>query len=126
MHSGARPPQPALDDPSLRTALRDVREIIVQPVQLYEQLKRTHVRFVDKLSNEELAARLDGHEQVLCITSTKPQAQKDFEQLAKKDGAFHLSTNMTPVHRRHVLAVIRGCLQDRDSREGLKLLAQKG
>ncbi|WP_028571954.1 CRISPR-associated helicase/endonuclease Cas3 [Desulfonatronum lacustre] len=105
--------QPALDDSKLRTALRDVREIIVQPNQLYEQLKRTQVRFVGKLSNAELAARLDEHEQVLCIASTKPQAKTVFEQLANRDGAFHLSTNMTPVHRRHVLAVIRGRLQDR-------------
>ncbi|SDB61281.1 CRISPR-associated helicase, Cas3 family [Desulfonatronum thiosulfatophilum] len=104
--------QPALDDPKLRTALRDVREIIVQPDQLYEQLKRTHVRFVGKLSNAELATRLDEHEQVLCIASTKPQAKTVFEQLANRDGAFHLSTNMTPIHRRHVLAVIRGRLQD--------------
>jgi len=104
--------QPALDDPDLRTALHDVREIIPHPDRLYAKLKRTHVRFVGKLSNAKLAARLDEHEQVLCITSTKPQAKTVFEHLVNRDGAFHLSTNMTPVHRRHVLSVIRQRLRE--------------
>jgi CRISPR-associated endonuclease/helicase Cas3 len=99
--------QPALDDQSLRTALDGVREIMSEPTRLYVDLNRTDVHFVGKLSDMELAARLDEHEQTLCVVSTKPQARHVFEQLQNRDGAFHLSTNMVPVHRRLVLDEIR-------------------
>lgn len=100
--------QPALDDKSqLRSALPEINEIINAPQELYEQLRRTQVQFVDKLTDEDLAGRLDAEEQVLCIVSTKPQARALFEQLQASEGVFHLSTNMYPEHRRRVLGQIR-------------------
>ncbi|MCF6179678.1 MAG: CRISPR-associated helicase Cas3', partial [Geopsychrobacter sp.] len=100
--------QPALDDKSkLRSALPEITEIIDAPQELYEKLRRTQVQFVGKLANEDLAARVDVEEQVLCIVSTKPQARALFEQLQTPEGAFHLSTNMYPEHRRRVLEQIR-------------------
>jgi CRISPR-associated endonuclease/helicase Cas3 len=50
---------------------------------------------------------------VLCIVSTKKQAQQVFAALPEKDGAFHLSTNMYPAHRTRVLKDIRQCLNDK-------------
>jgi CRISPR-associated endonuclease/helicase Cas3 len=104
--------QPALDDKSnLRTALPEIHEIIGAPQQLYEELRRTQVNFVGKLTDVELAVRLDAEKQVLCIVPTKPQARALFEQLQKKEGVYHLSTNMYPVHRRRVLDEIRAQLK---------------
>lgn len=99
--------QPALDDESLRARLQGVREIITDPAQLYAGLKRTEVTFAGQLMDEELAERISSLNQVLCVVGSKPQARKVFELLSVRDGAFHLSTNMYPEHRRRVLDSIR-------------------
>ncbi len=99
--------QPAVNDDSLRSRVREVREIIIDPVLLYTDLKRTEVTFAGKVTDAALAARLDGLVQVLCIVGTKAQAKAVFDLMCERDGAFHLSTNMYPEHRRRVLAAIR-------------------
>lgn len=99
---------PAFDDASLlRSALPRIEKIFDDPDQLYAELKRVRVEFIGKLSNTELAQRLDNHEQVLCIVSTKKQAQQVFADLTDQEGAFHLSTNMYPEHRLRALQAIR-------------------
>jgi CRISPR-associated endonuclease/helicase Cas3 len=102
--------QPALDDTKLRTALHDIHEIIAAPQQLYEDLRRTQVCFIGKITDVELAGRLDAERQVLCIVPTKPQARTLFEQLREQEGLYHLSTNMYPEHRRRTLDEIRARL----------------
>lgn len=105
--------QPAFADRSLlRSALPEVTEIIDTPEGLYVQLKRVHVEFVGQIANDELAKQLSRQKQVLCIVSTKKQAQQVFSALSDKDGAFHLSTNMYPAHRTRVLKAIRQHLND--------------
>jgi CRISPR-associated endonuclease/helicase Cas3 len=104
--------QPALDDKSsLRMALPSVTEIIDDPSQLYNDLSRTEVEFIGKLSDPELVKRLQAESRVLCILPTKPQTRAVFEQLRGIEGIFHLSTNMYPEHRRRVLDEIRSCLK---------------
>jgi len=108
--------QPALDDKSsLRTALPGVNEIIDEPQKLYDGLCRTQVQFIGKLTDAELAARLEAEARILCIVSTKPQARALFEQIREQEGVFHLSTNMYPVHRRRVLEAIRTRLKRGES-----------
>jgi len=100
--------QPALDDAKLHNvALHDVHEIIPDPQRYYDDLQRTLVHFVGKLTDDELAEKIDAEPQVLCIVPTKPQARALFEQLSERDGTYHLSTNMYPEHRRRVLDEIR-------------------
>lgn len=106
--------QPALDDAKLRTSLPDIHEIISNPHQLYNELRRTQVRFIGKLTDVELAGKLDAERQVLCIVSTKPQARALFEQLQERDGVYHLSTNMYPEHRRRTLTEIRARLNAKE------------
>jgi CRISPR-associated endonuclease/helicase Cas3 len=106
--------QPALDDKStLRMALPKIEEIVDDPKHLYGALQRTAVSFVGKLTDEELAVRLEIENQVLSIVSTKPQARALFELLQDHDGVFHLSTNMYPQHRRRVLDEIRARLKQK-------------
>ncbi|MDY0263064.1 CRISPR-associated endonuclease Cas3'' [Syntrophotalea acetylenica] len=105
--------QPALDDKSsLRMALPSVTEIVEDPSRLYQELSRTKVEFIGKLSDDVLAERLRAESQALCILPTKPQTKAVFEQLRGVDGLFHLSTNMYPEHRRQVLDEIRICLNE--------------
>ncbi len=105
--------QPAFADRSLlRSALPEITEIIDTPENLYTQLKRVHVDFIGQITNDELARQLSRQIQVLCIVSTKKQAQQIFAALPDKDGAFHLSTNMYPAHRARVLKNIRQRLND--------------
>lgn len=107
--------QPALDDKNLRTSLPKVSEIIDEPHQLFEKLSRTTVQFIGKLTDAELAGRLDAEKQALCIVPTKPQARSLFEQLQEREGVYHLSTNMYPEHRRRVLDKIRARLKTKES-----------
>ncbi|WP_225073389.1 CRISPR-associated helicase Cas3' [Desulfuromonas sp. CSMB_57] len=105
--------QPALDDKSsLRMALPSVTEIVDDPTRLYQELSRTEVEFIGKLSNEALAERLGAENRVLCILPTKPQTRAVFELLRGMEGIFHLSTNMYPEHRRQVLGEIRNRLKE--------------
>ncbi|WP_242863600.1 CRISPR-associated helicase Cas3' [Anaerotruncus rubiinfantis] len=72
---------------------------------------RVTFQHLGQLSDDALAARLNGHEQALCIVGTRKQAQAVFHLLAP-EGSFHLSTLMTPSHRRAVLENIRARLKE--------------
>lgn len=101
--------QPALDDSnSLRKeALPEIQEIVSEPQKLFTELERTKIVFIGKKTDCELAGLLDQEQQALCIVSTKPQARSVFEQLSRKAGSYHLSTNMYPLHRQRILQEIR-------------------
>ena len=104
--------QPALDDKkSLKMALPEMAEIVDDPLQLYNDLSRTEVQFIGKLSDLDLAERLQAEHQVLCILPTKRQTRAVYEKLRGIEGVFHLSTNMYPEHRRRVLDEIRSRLK---------------
>lgn len=102
--------QPALDETTsveMKVTLPQPKEIIPNPQALFDILKRTRIEFTGTLNNEELAARMMEHRQVLTITATKKQAQEVFALLGENEGNFHLSTNLYPAHRQRVLQKIR-------------------
>lgn len=100
--------QPAFDDSNnLRMAFPEVIEIVENPESVFNTLRRTEIIFLGKLTDDEVVKRLSKEQQALCIVSTKAQARAIFEQLQGKEGLFHLSTNMYPIHRRSVLEDIR-------------------
>ncbi len=72
----------------------------------YEAFKRTKLQHIGELSDTELAPRLKKERQVLCIVSTRKQAQNVFA-LMKGNGVYHLSTLMYPKHRKQLLREIR-------------------
>ena len=96
--------QPALgrffDEPG------SIREICSGHEELYQALRRVRFENVHLLDDITLLGRLNQHDQVLCIVNTKLQAQTLFEGMPG-EGNFHLSTLMTPSHRKRVLAEIR-------------------
>ena len=69
--------------------------------------------FLGKQSGEQMGERLRAHDQALCVVNTKRQAAELFRQLGEEeDGCFYLSTNLTPQHRKQVIAQIRKRLSD--------------
>ena len=88
-----------------------VSEICPSTSRLFEKFRRVSFRQIGVIEDAELAAALCEQEQVLCIVNSRKAAQNIFA-LLPADGSFHLSTLMTPCHRRQVLAEIRRRLKE--------------
>lgn len=82
------------------------KELCENTEGLYEFFKRTRFELLGEISDLELLKRLNSEKQVLCIVSTRKQAQALFN-LLEGEGCFHLSTLMFPKHRKVVLNEIR-------------------
>ena len=78
--------------------------------QQFQFFKRTNIKNIGVITEEELASEIKGREQVLCILNTRKQVQRLYQKI-KGEGVFHLSTTMYPVHRKRVLQKIRECLE---------------
>ncbi|MCL2386369.1 MAG: CRISPR-associated helicase Cas3' [Defluviitaleaceae bacterium] len=91
-------------------------EIVENPVELHNQLRRNTIKPLEKpLSDHELAELLTKSQQVLCIVNTRRHAQNLFQEVRNLcgEGVFHLSTTLYPAHRTRVLEEIRQRLRDR-------------
>ena len=93
-------------------ALEGAREIAPDPPKLFASLKRVKVRDLGPRPDADLADRMRDAEQVLTIVDNRLQARGLFDLVRDAEGAAHLSTLMTPGHRRAVLADIRARLDD--------------
>ena len=89
----------------------EIHEIIHSPAELFIKLKRTKIEIEGKCEVRELVEKIKEYKQVLCIVNLKKRAYELFHEF-ECDHVFHLSTNMTPNHRREVLAVIRKRLNE--------------
>jgi CRISPR-associated endonuclease/helicase Cas3 len=83
-----------------------IEELAGDPQGLYNFYKRVRVSKAGKLTDDELAERLNAEPQALCIVNTRKHAKGLFEMTAG-EGKYHLSTLMYPAHRREVIAMIR-------------------
>ncbi|MDR3242729.1 MAG: CRISPR-associated helicase Cas3' [Clostridiales Family XIII bacterium] len=100
--------------PSLDQFLPDEikrNEIVDAPEELYTFFRRVTIENLGLLNDESLFERLQECEQVLCIVNTRKQAQNLFRMLTREEGCYHLSTLMTPIHRKWILRKIRGRLK---------------
>lgn len=99
------------------------REIVAFQRELFAVLGgRTRFVIEGKVREDALVRELAEKRQVLCIVGTKKKARTLFEDVsrevcaddAERDsaGVFHLSANMTPLHRSKVLSVARRRLAD--------------
>ncbi|UKL14248.1 CRISPR-associated helicase Cas3' [Dissulfurimicrobium hydrothermale] len=84
----------------------EVKELAPNPQELFDFYKRVEVKHLGTLTDEDLLARLNAHEQALCIVNTRRHASGLFGGL-QGEGNFHLSTLMCPAHRRAKLAEIK-------------------
>lgn len=101
--------QPAIhhDAQEFPIGLVGCREIISDKRSLFRELKRVDLQYSGRLSDAELAVRLNAHSQVLCIVNRRRHAQQVFQLLDPAEGNFHLSALMCPAHRLKVLEEIR-------------------
>ncbi|MFZ5909627.1 MAG: CRISPR-associated helicase Cas3' [Chloroflexota bacterium] len=81
------------------------KELAPNPQALFDFYKRVEVKNLGTLTDEDLLARLNAHDQALCIVNTRRHASGLFSGL-QGEGNFHLSTLMCPAHRRSKLAEI--------------------
>lgn len=95
--------QPALP------GLAEPTEIVQDTQGLYDRLKRTEILFPQKLDErinwEELAEKLKGHEQVLCVVNTRRDCY-DLHKLMP-EGTIHLSALMCGRHRSAVIRLLK-------------------
>ncbi len=71
----------------------------------YRFFRRTTYKDEGLVGEDDLAEALSAEKQVLCIVNSRKQAQRIFGKI-KSEGAFHLSTAMTPSHRSAVVSEI--------------------
>jgi len=90
------------------------REICRDTDSMYNFFKRTRLKKIGMVTDEELIIRMNQEKQVLCIVSTRKQAQNLFEGMSG-DGCYHLSTLMYPEHRKEVLTEIKKRLKEGSS-----------
>ena len=92
--------QPALSTTeTFKDGLDGVREIISNPVELYDSFKRVHTKRLPILSDYELADKIKKYEQVLCVVNTRKHARLVYESLDEQEGCFHLSALMCKAGR---------------------------
>ena len=85
-------------------------EIMENVGELFQFFKRVTFDIDGETDYAEIAKKLDVCEQVLCIASTKKEAEKIVELL---DGeAMYLSTNLCPAHRREIIREMKTRLRD--------------
>jgi CRISPR-associated endonuclease/helicase Cas3 len=100
--------QPALLlRPGFAIGLKDVREIMPDPVSLYSSMRRVTVNYVGELHDAELLGQLAALDTVLCIVNTTRHAERLASVLAHLPGTYHLSARMCPIHRMEILAEIK-------------------
>lgn len=99
--------QPALE-PLFAQYLPGQTAVELCPANLFSDniFRRVVFQRVGQLSPEDLAQKIHACPQALCIVNSRKSAQTVFS-LLNPEGAFHLSTLMTPAHRKAVLAEIR-------------------
>lgn len=93
----------------------DVHEIVKDKDKLFKELRRVSYQNIGIQSDEELTEKLSERRQVLCIVNSRMQARNVAESLLERfdDGSvFHLSTLMYPMHREHVLNLVRKRLKE--------------
>ena len=83
-----------------------VQELCSPAIYNSDVFRRVSFKQEGKLTWDELASRLNGCNQVLCIVNTRKAAQEIYRRLDEAN-SFHLSTLMYPAHRKKQLAQIR-------------------
>lgn len=111
-------------DKELLRGLRDVREIIENPAELAEKLKRVEVEWPESdlpSSWEDIAAEMASEACVLTIVNTRKNAHTLFSLLPNDGNSLHLSANMCAEHRTHIIDEIRLRLKQRLAGDGRPL-----
>jgi CRISPR-associated endonuclease/helicase Cas3 len=116
--------QPALRSHASFRGLRDVREIIPNPISYFTELKRVDydVCLDEPWSWERVAEEVRNAEQCLVVVNTKKDAFALLDHLKGVPGVLHLSTQMCGVHRLETLKEVKRRLRP-DVQEPCRLVS---
>ena len=93
--------------------LSEMVEIMAEPKDLYQSLKRTKVQIIGSLNEpqtwEAIAARVKEHDSVLCIVNRRDDARSLWSLLPQ--GTIHLSALLCGAHRAEKIKEIKARLQ---------------
>lgn len=95
--------QPALDKWFEKSR---IIEICKDYKAYYIKLKRTEIKDIGRISKAELQEKICKNNQILIIVNKKKCAQEIYKSLPV-EGAYHLSTYMTPEHRKRVIEEVK-------------------
>jgi len=88
------------------------RELAPNPKELYARLRRVRVEWLrEPVADAAIAERFAAQPQMLCVVNSRKHARDLFALIKDRPGAVHLTTLMCPLHRRTVLAALRGKLK---------------
>ncbi|MFD2255916.1 CRISPR-associated endonuclease Cas3'' [Luteolibacter algae] len=106
--------QPAIHRrPDFPIGLDSPREIIPDPSNLYDKLRRVHTsRLPGRTDNPTLIHHILQHPQSLTIVNTRRHARELFDLLPNDGTRFHLSALMCANHRSEVLEIIKKRLHE--------------
>ena len=88
-----------------------VHEICKTYRKYYDKFKRCQYRNMGMIKAADVIDEMCKARQVLCVVNNRALAQKIFNELPI-DGRFHLSTSMTPKHRKRKIKQIREALAE--------------
>lgn len=88
------------------------KEICNNYQKIFSKLKRTQIKKLGKITEDELFQKINEEKQVLAIVNTKKEAQNLYQKFQSEQGIFHLSTYMTPYDRKKTLNLIRERLKE--------------
>lgn len=106
--------QPALQEHSYFRGLRDIREIVPDPIRLFTGLKRVRYEWAKgggKVTWQDVASEMRKQSQALAVVNTKGDAIALLDALDDPE-ALHLSTLMCGAHRFDTLNEVRVRLQN--------------
>lgn len=108
--------QPAVEDILRKRLDKSIRipEICPRQEEMHRFFSRVTVRNDGLLDDELLISALEEHRGVLCILNSKEHARVLAESLKGRTDVYHLSTNMTPLHRFQVLRKIKQLLHAKE------------
>ena len=90
-----------------------ITELCPRVEEQFEFFKRVQFKNIGIVSEDGMVERLQKEHQALCIVNTKKCAQNLYQSM-KRDGVYHLSTTMYPLHRIRVLNEVRSRLKNGD------------
>ncbi len=104
--------QPALNfSDEFKSGFKEIKEIVENPAELYRTLNRVKIEKLPFISDEEIARRINEHDQVLCVVNARKYARQLYEAVQNKKGLYHLSALMCPAHRSKTITDIKTALK---------------
>lgn len=106
--------QPALEDSPYLKGIKNIREIVNKPANLFSVMKRVNYQKPSKDEKwdwKRVAAEMSQSPQCLAITNTKDDAMSLLSAI-DDPSALHLSTLLCGAHRRDVLSKVRRLLDE--------------